>query len=494
MPALGLAALLAGCGDRSATDAPPRLAASPPAATRTSVARIPISARLADLEALANRSVPATLWTIDRDEPKCVPAQRATLCIKKDGKCVFGLDHAKITPDIACHISGEVSRGPVRLGGNGDTLLLAIPVAARFNARDTGEVLKGETATGKADIAARVRLGMAPDWQPQGKLALDYAWREAPGIDFLGQRITFTGAADRKLPGLLAKLERELPGRLAELGVRNAIAKGWASGFTVLDVNHKNPPVWIRVTPRRLGFLGYRIADGVVTLDLAAEATTETFVGPRPADPAPTPLPPAGTALAAPGLNLALPVVGDWHILEAVLAKALGKLSVKGIEVPTYGRIHPKFGPPTLYATTGNRVALGLPIRAEAGGIGATAEGKVWLTARAGNAENSPVVTFSDLQVTAAPDADTGLRALIALVQAPAMQTALAAALTQDFSGDLAKLRGKLVVALADKPLGDLRLRVTLGDMRHGKVLPLGQGLFLPAEVTGTATLRYAPR
>jgi hypothetical protein len=488
-----VASLLAGCGDRSTTDAPPRAPPSPTPAARTSIARIPVTASLADLAALAERSVPRTLWTIDRDEPKCVPAQRATLCIKQNGKCVFGLDRTKITPDIACHISGDVERGALRLTGAGDTLLLAMPVTARLNARDVGGVLKGKTASGTAEIRARIRLGMGPDWQPRGTLSLDYGWQEAPGIDFLGQRITFTGTADRKLETLIAKLERDLPARLAELGVRDAIARGWASGFTVLNVNRRNPPVWIRVSPRRLGFLGYRIAGGEVTLDLAAEALTETFVGPRPADPRQTPLPPPGATGLRPGLNFALPVVGDWHVLEAVLAKALRKLGRKGVEIPQLGRIYPRFGAPTLYATRGNRLALGLPISVTTPGAWAAAKGTVWLTARAGNTFNSPVVTFSDLDVTSAPDADAGLRTLIAIVEAPAMQAALAAALTQNFSGDLAKLRGKLDRALADKPLGDLRLRVELGEIRHGRVLPMGQGLFLPAEATGVATLRYAP-
>ncbi len=457
------------------------------------MARLPVRIKLADLEKLAEKSVPQSLWTIDRNEPKCVPAQRATLCIKKNGKCVFGLDRTKVTPDIACHISGAVTRGPLRLGGAGDVLQFTMPVSARVNARDVGNVLKGETATGSADIQAQIRLGIGPDWQPTGRIALDYGWREPPGIDFLGKRITFTGTADRKLATLIARLERDLPQKAAELGVREAIAAAWADGFTVVNVNRRNPPVWIRVSPRRLGFLGYRIAGGEVILDLGIEALTETFVGPRPADPLPTPLPPPGASGFDPGLNFELPVTGDWHVLEAVLAKALRKLGKKGIAVPGLGRIHPRFGQPTLYATAGNRVALGLPIQATTPRAWASAEGTVWLTARAANAVNSPLVTFDDLKVTAAPDADAGLRTLITLVETAEMQAALGEAMKQDFSGDLNKLRGKLERALADKQVGELRIQVQLGEMRHGRVLPLGQGLFLPATVTGTATLRYAP-
>lgn len=484
-------AALAGCGGRSSTDVPVRAAPQPPPQTATSIARLPVSASLADLQRLAEATVPQTLWTIDRDEPKCVPAQRVTLCIKKDGKCVLGLDKAKVTPDIACHVSGEVTRGPLRLAGVGQDLLLTIPVSARLNARDTGGVLKGETATGSAEIRARIRLAMGPDWQPRATLSLDHDWREAPGVDLLGLRVTFTGQADRKLADLFAKLEQDLPAKLATLGVRGKIAQGWRSAFTVLDINHENPPVWLRVTPKALAFQGYRIAAGRVTLDLAAEATTETFIGRQPPPPAPAPLPPPARLDTAPGVRIAMGVTADWPVLEAVLARALAKVTARGIDVPRLGKVHPRFGAPVLYATAGNRVALGLPITLKTSLADAT--GTVWLTARAVNAPNSPVVRFEDLAVTGAKDADTGLSVLVALVQAPEMQAVLADALTQDFSRDLTKLEGKIARALSNKRLGDLVLDVHLAGLGHGHVLPLGQGLFLPAASQGAATLVWRP-
>ena len=63
----------------------------------------------------------------------------------------------------------------------------------------------------------------------------------------------------------------------------------------------------------------------------------------------------SGGSRFRPALNLAS-VAGQ-------LEKALGKLSRKGIPIADIGRVQPTFGKPTLYATEGGRVAVGLPIR-----------------------------------------------------------------------------------------------------------------------------------
>src|SRR3546814_7381482 len=49
---------------------------------------------------------------------------------------------------------------------------------------------------------------------------------------------------------------------------------------------------WARITPRALSYAGYTLDGKRLRLNVTLEAATETFVGPRPADPAATPLPP----------------------------------------------------------------------------------------------------------------------------------------------------------------------------------------------------------
>ncbi len=492
-PVLVLALLLAACGRDTSTPAPPRARTAAPPPARLSVVRLPVSATLAELQTILDREVPRTLWSIDRQEKSCVPAQRATLCLKKHDKCVFGLDHTKVTPDIGCHIIGDVTRGALRLGGSGETLTLAMPVSALVSARDIGGVLKGETATAAAEVRARIRLGIAGDWQPTARVEIDYDWAEEPGIDFLGQRIRFAGKADPKLAEVVARLERELPRQLARLKPRAEIEAAWAKAFSAIEVNHQAPPAWIRVTPQRLGLGGYRVDGGRLTLDLAAEARTETFIGPRPDDPGVTRLPPPAAIPAITGFRFHLPVTADYHELELVLGKALSKLSQKGIALPDIGTVHPAFGGPTMYGIAGGRLAVGLPIDAKSPSGLIAAKGTVWLTGKPSNQPNSEVVEFRDVAVTESGNASPSLRLLVAIARAPPLQAEIAAALGQDFSRDFGKLRAKIDRALAGKRLGDFVLDMKIAGVAHGTVFPYGEGLYLPVEVAGDAALVYAP-
>src|SRR3546814_10598175 len=105
---------------------------------------------------------------------------------------------------------------------------------------------------------ARITLDLTADWQPRATVDLSYDWTHPPGIDFLGQRITFTDQADEKLRPVVRDLERSLPRELARLDVRSKLDHLWRQAFTSIDLNAENPPVWARITPRALSYAGYR--------------------------------------------------------------------------------------------------------------------------------------------------------------------------------------------------------------------------------------------
>src|SRR5690606_4796853 len=124
--------------------------------------------------------------------------------------------------------------------------------------------------------------------------------------------------------------------------------------------NRERPPVWMRVTPQRLGFGDYRVRGGMLEMMIAAEAVTETFVGDRPDAPGPTPLPPPVQGIAERGLRFHIPVLADYAQLEPVVERALGKLAKKGITLPALGPVDAEFGKVTIYATEGGRIAVGI--------------------------------------------------------------------------------------------------------------------------------------
>ncbi len=464
---------------------------------------MPVSAPLADLEALINKEVPLVLADIDRQEKVCVPAARLTVCLKhktpcrgeacKSVPCAIGFQRAKITPDMSCRIVGQVRRGPIRLSGSGPVLRLTMPVSAEVSAKDVGRIIKSETATAAAEVRAIVRLDTSADWQPTAKIDIDYSWTQKPGIELLGRRITFAGKADPALAKIIARLESELPGHLRGLGFRSRIEEAWSRAFTSISLNRRNPAAWMRVTPKRLGHGGYRVEGQDLVLLVGLEATTETFLGDRPPDPPPTPLPARVVLGESTGLRFRLPVVADYAQLEPVLERELKQLAAAPVDVPVVGPTRVRFGTPTIYTTTGGKLAVGLPIRASTRGQLIFTKGTVWFTGLPWNEPNSRRVKVRDLEIVGDAQGLSG-SLLLQVARAPAVRAQLESGLAQDFEGDFQKLLVKIDRALTEKRVGDFVLNVAVKEVRNGVVQPVGQGLYMPVEAFGDAELRYRPR
>lgn len=463
-PCLALLALLAGCG-QLATPAPPRVPAEPVIAPQVSRVALELEASLPELHAALEAAVPKTIHAVDEVRSNCLP------------------------PGLGCRLAGEVVRGPIRLGGAGETLRLSMPLTGHIRASEILGVIGTPEATGKAVVTASVRLAIGPDWKPVPKVDLAWRWIEPPGVRIGPRRFTFQQQVDAELEKLAAAIEARLPAEIDRLHPRAAMAQGWAAAHTALLLNRANPEVWMRVTPKAVAVGTLAIRDGRARLPLVVEATTETFVGRRPPDPPVGPLPPPGR-LAVDGFRLVVPVVADWAVLEGVLEKALGKAAARGITVPVLGAVDADFGRPTLYGTTGGRVAIGLPIKARAGLV--RAEGQVWLTGAVANVPDTQKLDITDLEVTGALEGAQG-RLLLALAQAPAVRAAIADELGQNFTRDFRTLMGKIDKALTARRIGDFVLNARIAETHNGVIRPLGQGAFLLVEARGDADLRWDP-
>lgn len=473
---------LSGCSADRNGGAPPRAKDGIQVTPELSTLALPLEANLADLAATLERAVSRRLWDIDAPGQTCLASKKVDL----------GIATLK-TPKVKCRIVGEVTRGRMTIGGTGETIRLTMPLHAVVRAQDIGGVVAQETATADATAHASIRLSLTQDWNPRGKITIDYAWKDAPHVDLLGQRIEFADQADRKLAPVLAKLERELPRELQKLGVRQKIDAAWRSAFATLSLNREDPPVWLRVTPKQLRYGGYAITGNRLELRLGMEALTETFVGQKPADPAPTPLPAMQPLQGALGkVSLFLPVIADYRELQPVLMKALVKRSARPFDVPGVGPVRARFEHATLYGTKGGRVAVGILFSAEdvAGRIGRT-RGTVWLTATPVNLPNSRRVDFQGLGVSGTTDM-TGGDLILRLMNAPGMAGFIAASLAQNFERDYAELLGKVSRAIASRREGPVRIDARMARTRTGTLQASGQGLYLPVWVDGTASVRLA--
>jgi hypothetical protein len=478
----GLLALLAACSEQK-TLAPVRTNDPVPTPRISSLLSVPIDVDSNAVRRAVESALPKQLWTIDEHSSRCVKPQEVKLFGKR----------LKVTPPISCTIRGVVTRGPVSLRGSGRDILVDLPIEAKIGAYDVGGILKGETATGRALAHARIRLSLAPNWSPRASVALDYDWVDAPGIDFLGQRITFAQKADQRLGPIIADLERKLPGELARMNLRAQVDALWRQGFTSIMLNREKPPVWMRLTPQKLRYGGYEMHGQKLRLNLGLDAVTETFIGPRPSDPSVTSLPPLEPAGTDNRLRLHIPVVADYVELEPVILRALRKRARRPFDLPGIGKVTARFDKVVAYGTAGEKIAVGvtLSITPQTRQIGTTS-GIVWLVARPVTAPNSAKVGFADLVITGDTDG-VGGDLLLALGRSGAFSDVIAGSLTQNFSKDLSELLEKIRRAIQDKKTGAFVIDARMDRVATGRVVAYGQGLYLPVDVEGVASVSFKP-
>ena len=474
---------LTGCDRQTEVEAPPRATDTAPSPTQKSLIAVPINANTASLKQALERAVPKTLWTINQRERACVQPQRVEVFGKK----------VKVTPPIACTIIGQVTRGPLRLRGEGSEIVVDVPLRATVAARDVGGVLKGETATGAAMAHARIRIELTPDWRTQGKARITYGWTKAPGIDFLGRRITFADQADAKLKPVVASVEREVNREIAKIDIRRQAADVWRQSFTSLELNRENPPVWMRVTPQRILYGGYRIEGQRMNLNLGLEAITETFVSGRPTDPAPTPLPRLVREIPKPHLDVRVPVIADYAQLQPVVDRALAKRSKRPFVLPKLGPMMVTFGRSTIYGAEDGRIAIGVDVDAKLEiRSGEPTRGRIWMTAIPVNTPGSAEVHFTDLIINGDTDG-VGGDLLILLGRSEGFAPLIATALTQNFTNDLEKLQGKIKRAVDQRREGAFVIRTRVDSFETGEIKAYGNGLYLPVRMVGGASVDYRP-
>ncbi|MDH7639361.1 DUF4403 family protein [Sphingomonas oryzagri] len=481
--ALSVLALAACSGRGDRANAPVRVHDGIALPAEASIISVPIEADLTSLAKGLDHAVPTTLWTIDKRVARCIPPQRVK---------IFGA-RVKVLPAIPCALSGVVTRGPITLRGSGTDIVAEIPVNAHVTARDAGAKLKGETADGAATVAAHITLDFAKDWSPTGKVRLQYGWTTPPGIDVLGQRITFADKADEKLRPLLGKLQRELPAQLRKLNLRAQAERAWRSAFTSISLNDDHPPVWMRITPQQVFYGGYRIEEGELHLDAAVDGNTETFIGQRPPNPQAPALPDLVKGTPGNEVRLSIPVAADYDQLEPVLQRALSKRSARPFLLPGIGPVMAQFGQVTAYGTTERRIAVGIDVVATpTSSPSSRIQGHIWLTARPINQPGSAQVTFTDLQIQGHADR-LGGDLLIALGNSPGITSLIATSLEQNLTKDLTGLIAKVRAAIAERRQGDFLIRARIDRVQTGILQAAGNGVYLPVRAIGRVQIVYRP-
>ncbi len=473
-----MALLLAGCRNDIEVEAPPREAAELEIPDLQSRLAVPVTIPLETIRTIVARNVPRNLYGIDETRDNCAPTERVR---------VLGRD-VRVTPRISCRIVGNVTRGNLTLRGEGRNLVLRMPVSAQVSARDIGGVLSGETATGNATVEVVVRVEIRRDWSPTADVDLRYNWSRPPGVEFLGQRITFMSQADAQLRPVMARIEREIERELERVNVRAQVEDLWQQAFTVESLNREDPPAWLYLQPLEVGIASISTTRSSLVLNLALEANTRTYLGERPTAPEPTALPANAVPEGAGQLDVFLPVLSEYALLEPILLRELGALAERGIALPGVGAVQTAFSGVEIYPTQGGRLAVGIdlvmtPTEGAASRFG-TVEGRLWLTGLVQGDYDSRQVSVADLQAYGDTDR-LASDLLLIFANSPALHDQIEATLQENFDREYAHVLEVAGEALEEVRIGEFVLSADIENVRHGQIRAAAQGLYLPLAVQG---------
>ena len=429
-------------------------------------------------------ALPTSLVTLDRRIEECVPKQQ----VKALGIKLFK------TPRLGCNLVGEITRGRITLGGSGPVLRARVPINARIEVQDLGDIIKRETVTAAADVTVSARLGVDPDWTLNSELDLSYKWTTEPGIDFAGQRITFTGPADEALTKGLKDIERELEGEIRKVNLRSEIEKAWREGHDTVSINRENPPVWMRITPREVGAGSVSVSRSNVAAELMLGAALELMVGDRPEPAEPGPLGKNIGVASPPGFDLSVPVIADYKELEPVLLKALGKLSTDELIGDESSGIDAEFKSVEIYATKNGRLAVGIEAEViPTGGFFSNpwprTSGTVWLTGQPITKEDSEILSIEGLEVYGDMDRTAG-DVLLGFLDRPVIKALIQEELVTDFRKDYDEVVRKAEKGLKSVKVGGAQLSFEVEEFEHGTILVTGAGLYMPVTARGAVSTR----
>ena len=114
------------------------------------------------------------------------------------------------------------------------------------------------------------------------------------------------------------------------------------------------------------------------------------------------------------------------------------------------------------------------------------------MTAIPVNRPGSAEVHFTNLSINGDTDG-VGGDLLILLGRSEGFAPLIADALTQNFANDLDKLQGKIKRAVDQRREGPFVIRTRVDSFAIGEIKAYGNGLYLPVQMVGGASVDYRP-
>jgi hypothetical protein len=419
---LAIAGLLAGCGSKELTEAPPRGGATVAPATPESVVAAKATIAYARLAAEANKAAPANYTKADRVRP-CVR-------VGPKGDLPFGGSY-DLTKEVCQDVDYDIHverTGPVIVGKGPTPGTVRATVEAKFYGQagftgDVARVLALDKKNFDGSFVAYLDIGVAmgPDWCPKLSVTPGFDWKNRARLEVMHNwNIDVSGKLGPEMQKQLEKMRDQLVAALDCAKVKAEIAKAFVPHALPIAIPN-NGNVYLNVEPVGIGFSGITATDDALELALmiTAKVAVATAAGPT----APKPLPPLTQVPLAPGkIVLAVPLQASYERLNAAIAPVLkdktftaatpaGKVSVTVHEVDVY---------PSM-----DKVAVRVKFAAATPGSWFDTRGNAYLAARPVVENNGTTIAFTDLRFSRAVDS--------------ALWTALSAIFENDIKGAIAK-------------------------------------------------------
>jgi hypothetical protein len=341
-------------------------------------------------------------------------------------------------------------------------------------------------------VTMRAKLSLGRNWQPAAKVDVDYAWGTKIGVDVLGQRIEFSSRIDPEIRKVAATIERRLPQLIRSLNARGKARKIWAEGFTSARAK-SNPEIWVRFTPKEIGYAGYSIRGRRLVVNLAARAQTETLFGPRPEDPEVTPLPNLMATLPPQGINVRVPFHVPYSVFRKPVEQALNLGKFQKVQLEDGSEAEARFNDVEIFATDGGRIAIGIgvTIKEPISWIG-DVEGKLWIVAKPRLDLTNKIIGISNPSIISRTNSRL-FNAIVGAVNKNEIDRETIEKIRYDFSRDYDGGLPKADDWLKAEPLEGFVFRGSLisADVERLYVMP--EGLVIQARAQGDGRMYYAP-
>lgn len=376
-------------------------------------------------------------------------------------------------------------RGKLKVKAQGNELQLIVPMKFKARIKGRSSIRPNTSTHGRFTVTVKVRLGIAPNWEPQVKVVGDYQWDKKPRVGSGIFSVDISDEVGDKLEEALTKGAEKLEEDLREdLDLRPKAEKAWLELQQPRQLSD-DQPIWLVTEPESIHLAPLDTVGGNLQLSFALAARLKTVLGEPSVPETLIPLPALSPEIPQDRQFLIdLPIAADYAVLESLLMERLEDRELKLREgTAQIKAVH-------VYGSSGQLV-VGADFSAQAPWRVLDSQGSFWLMGRPEFDPLTETLVIRDLDFT------RRVNNPLVWTASWVLQDRLRAELRQrsvfSLSERITQARQKLVDKIAD--LGDEEWQVD-GEVYELTVVdiePRGERLLLRLRTKGRIEAEWQP-